>query len=242
MHIAIADDRQQDQKAAEEYLLWFFSEHHPELKEPPRISRFASAEELLAAFAPGKFDMLLLDIYMEDMTGVAAAEAVRLRDAQVPIVFLTTSKEYLLEGYRVFAAGYLIKPLDWHTKDFLRTMEHIFPRLMEGDKSLTVPQGGREVDIPLRSILFVDINEQHSLSLHLEDTVIDTNLPYARCQELLLEDNRFLECYHRVIINMDQVKRMGQEDFHMKDGSRVPISRRRNKEAKVAYMRHIAHR
>lgn len=242
MNIAIADDRQQDQQAAEDYLFRFFSRQHPEVMEELHIFAFASAEELLAAFAPGKFDMLLLDIYMADMTGMEAAEQVRLRDNQVPIVFLTTSREHLLEGYRVFAAGYLIKPLAEHPEDFMHTMEHIFPRLMEGEKRLRVPQGGREVDVPIRKIIFVDINTQHNLSLHLGETVVDTTLPYARCQELLLQDSRFMECYHRVIINMDCVRHMGQDDFLMSDGTRVPISQRRKKEAKVAYMRYMAHR
>jgi len=61
-------------------------------------------------------------------------------------------------------------------------------------------------------------------------------------QEMLSGDDRFLECHHRIIINMEQVRRMEAEEFTMKEGSRVPISQRRKKEAKTAYMHYIAHR
>lgn len=35
-------------------------------------TQFASSEELLEAFRPGRFDLLLMDIYMDGMTGVEA--------------------------------------------------------------------------------------------------------------------------------------------------------------------------
>ena len=34
-------------------------------------AQFASSEELLEAFRPGGFDLLLMDIYMDGMTGVS---------------------------------------------------------------------------------------------------------------------------------------------------------------------------
>lgn len=37
-------------------------------------TQFGSSEELLEAFLPGKFDLLLMDIYMDGMTGVEAVQ------------------------------------------------------------------------------------------------------------------------------------------------------------------------
>ena len=108
MNIAIADDRAEDLQAAEDYLLRYFSSRHPEVMNDLSISTFPNAERFLEVFDHGRFDLLLLDIYMEDMTGMEAAEAVRLKDDRVPIVFLTTSQDHLLDGYRVFASGYLM--------------------------------------------------------------------------------------------------------------------------------------
>ena len=243
MNIAIADDRVNDLQAAEDSLLRYFSAHHPEVMDDLSVESFSSAEELLSVFEPGKFDMLLLDIYMEDMTGMEAAEAVRLKDDQVPIVFLTTSTEHLLEGYRVFASGYLIKPVLEHQGEFAHTMDHVFGRMKEKEKCISVHTEGREVDIPLRKILFVDMEgEAHILQFHLTDVVVASRFPYPQLLGMLEADGRFVECHHRIIINMEHVRRMDRENFFLKDGTKVPISKRKLKDVKAAYMHYLAHR
>ena len=242
MNIAIADDRAEDLQQSRDYLLAYISDWHPELLESLSIKTFSSAEAFLEDFEPGRFDLLLLDIYMEEMTGMEAAEAVRLRDEKVPIIFLTTSSEHLMEGYRVFAAGYLLKPLAGHKGDFERVLDHVFKGLLLRERSVSVPLGGRELNVPLRRLMYADINAAHKLCLHLPEEVVDTTLPYARLLELLAGDERFTECHHRIIINMDYVRHMEENEFIMEDGSRLPISKRRLKEAKLAYMEYIAQR
>ena len=54
-------------------------------------TQFGSSEELLEAFRPGKFDLLLMDIYMDGMTGVEAVQKIREMDDAIPIAFTTTS-------------------------------------------------------------------------------------------------------------------------------------------------------
>ena len=47
-------------------------------------TQFGSSEELLEAFRPGKFDLLLIDIYMDGMTGVEAVQKIREMDDAIP--------------------------------------------------------------------------------------------------------------------------------------------------------------
>ena len=87
----------------------------------------------------------------------------------------------------------------------------------------------------MRNILFVDINENHLLSIHLPESVVETSIPYLQIQGMLEADDRFMECHHRIIINMEHVRRMDREIFILKDGTKVPISKRKLREAKAAY-------
>ena len=64
------------------------------------------------------------------------------------------------------------------------------------------------------------------LCLHLENRDISVSLPYEGTAALLLEDPRFLECHHRILVNMDMIASMGKEDFVLKNGAKVPISHR----------------
>ena len=74
-------------------------------------AQFASSEELLEAFRPGGFDLLLMDIYMDGMTGVEAVRKIREMDETIPIAFTTTSTEHTLESYRLSVLKYLEKPV-----------------------------------------------------------------------------------------------------------------------------------
>ena len=242
MHIAITDDRASDLADAKDYIQEHIRMRYPDAEDFVNIETFSSAEELLRAFEVGKYDILVLDIYMKDMSGMEAAKIIRARDSEVSIIFLTSSEEHVLEGYRVFATGYFIKPIMEHAEDFAETFDHIFPVLLEKKKSLSINVKGGDFVVPYRDICYVDINEKHVLCFHLSQQTIESATSYADCRETLLADERFQECHHRVIINMDFVESMDSECFTMRDGTQVPISRRKRQEVKMAYVQHMIHR
>ena len=242
MNIAIADDLEKDRQAVTAQLQQYINQSYPEIVKDVIFDEFSCAEDLLSNFYPGKYDLLILDIFMVDMTGMEAAEVIRRPDERVPIVFLTTSQDYLMEGYRVFATGYLLKPLEEHLEEFFSTTEHIFSELISENRCITAVINGNEVNIPLKKIVYVDINDRHKLSLHLLHMEVEMDDSYTSFQELLAETENFIECHHRISVNMDYIKRMDTDDFIMKEGSRVPISRRRQKEVKATYMRYLVHR
>ena len=240
--IAVADDQLAARQAAEKQIREYLSANHPQVVEDLEISSFESAEELLKSYYQGKYDLLILDIYMADMTGMEAAEVIRLSDESVPIVFLTTSTDHLLDGYRVFAAGYLLKPLAEHVPEFSRTMKHIFPELLQKQKSINFLVKGEEMSILLKKIKYVDIDHQHKLCVHLSDVTLRTTMTYVDCQAVLLAEKNFLECHHRIIINMDYVQKMEKDRFVLLGETKIPISQRRSREAKAAYMHYLVQR
>lgn len=244
MKIAIVDDEKIELRAAETYLRRYIHENWLEYESDIQIETFSCAADLLKIFRPGVYQLLILDICMDDIDGIQTAQIVRARgDRDCNIVFLTSSDDYVLNGYRVFAVGYFMKPITNHAEEFAKTFEHIFPKLCRKDPELVLRVDSDEVAVAYRNIIYVDIEEHHKVCVHIVGKKkISALNNYAEIQEKICADERFLECYHRIIVNMDYIKAMEPDDFVMLDGTRLPISQRKKKEVKVKFMRYFARR
>lgn len=86
-------------------------------------------------------DILLLDIEMEGMDGIAVKKYLAQRHAQTKILFVTSHDEYLSEGYGLQVFGYLMKPVQY--ENFLEKMNEIKDSL-DADSRFVELIGARE--------------------------------------------------------------------------------------------------
>lgn len=239
MNIAIIDDDSQVRAEVEQGIRLYIIDKYPTMLTAANFFQFPNAEEFLASFQPGQFSLIFLDIYMAELTGMEAAKKIRYAGDDTPLVFLTTSTEYQLAGYTVFAAGYLMKPLSASQAAFSQVMDHCMPIVLSNQQQLDVVIEHVPMQIPFRNILYLDCSSTRAVQIHLKNRVITTGCSYQDCRDRLLVDRRFSECYHRIIINMDAVSRLDDETFLMADGESIPISRRKRTEVKQHYMNYL---
>ena len=143
LNLAICDDLPEEREA-----LLALLEQAP---IATNCTQFGSSEELLEAFRPGKFDLLLMDIYMDGMTGVEAVQKIREMDESIPIAFTTTSTEHTLESYRLSVLKYLEKPV--RQKD-INDLLHLVKLQRDSAPRLTIRQNGETQKNPaFRAIL-----------------------------------------------------------------------------------------
>ncbi len=194
---------------------------------------FTSGEGLLAAFLPGKYDLLFLDIYMSGIRGVDAAAAIRKADRTVTLVFTTTSKDHALESYRLKAASYLEKPVK--QEDVREVLELVLAKRNSAAYiSLLIEGVNRK--LPLESILFFE-QQNHSVMVHTQAEVLRTSQTVKLSHiERMLPDS-FFRCHHSYIVNLRAVCKADKElkVFTMQDGNRVHIRYQSLKKAVQAY-------
>ena len=93
---------------------------------------FSTGETFLSVWKPGMYDIVFLDIFMDQLTGVDVARQIRKTDASVKIIFCTTSNEFASESYCVDASFYLVKP-------FSQNMVHtMVQKLIKVDSRLSL--------------------------------------------------------------------------------------------------------
>ena len=238
MNIAIVDDDPQARQDARVLFAESLTQLHTQLQTNLSCKEYNSAEEFLAEFQPGAFDLLLLDIYMGGQNGIDAARTVRAQGENCPIFFLTTSTEHMLDGYLVFASGYFLKPLRQNHELFLQTLRHCLPKLFE-KKVFTTQTDNTTLDVPLDKIFYMDCNNARNAILHIEEKELPLEDSYTDCLSQLLDDARFLECYDHLVVNMDKIADMLEDVFVLTNQERIPISRRKRPQVKEQYIRYI---
>jgi len=78
------------------------------------IGKFSSAVEALKAVHSQKIDVIFLDIQMPDLNGIELARVIDNSKSNKPrIIFTTAYNQFALDGYKVDALDYLLKPFNY---------------------------------------------------------------------------------------------------------------------------------
>lgn len=229
MRIAIVDDRAADRAELRAYLDRYCAESGLFAE----YSFFPSAEALLDAFAPGSFDLLFLDIYMDKLTGMEAARIVSRADPLCRMIFFTTSHTHAVESYEVRAAFYLTKPLDYER--LCLAMDTACVELRRDSRSLTLHCAGLPFPALFRDILFVDCAAERA-RVHLTERVVTIDERVSEVFPALLQDDRFLNCNRNVAVNMDHILSVQERDFLLRNQESVPIRQRSRGAVKKAFL------
>lgn len=224
-----------DLAADREILLSYCARYAKENRLPVTTLAYENAGALLDDREARSADVMFLDIYMDGALGVDAARILRGKGFRGALVFTTTSQEHYADGFDVEAAHYLLKPVSWYA--FCEAMRRVQDRASSGAKRIRVTVGRDEVDIDVSGIRYIEVYG-HKTMLHTVRGEVAVNQPLSALGEALGGDP-FLRCYRYFIVNMDFVKRLGEDSFLMKDGREIPLSRDGRATLKSRYMAYV---
>ena len=215
--IAIVDDLQLDRdRLFKDVSKWFAKQ-----KLEASIRVYSSAAAMLEEFRPGLFQLAFFDIRMDEMTGIQLAERIRVDDPSLLICFLTTSREYAFDAFPIHPFDYLIKP---YKEEQLNHVLAEAQRVLSGSEpeiTLKVPRG--EYRITYGQIVSA-VSQGHMVQFTLTgNKTIHGSITFTEAERLLSADERFLLCNRGILVNMDHVKSMDGELFHMDDGNSYPL-------------------
>ena len=105
LEIAVCEDTAAEGRVIAEYAEAFFEERGME----PGVYVFEDMDSLLDSGR--EYGLYLLDVMLPGTSGIQGADILRQRSVSPVIVFITSSLESAVEGYRVNAAGFLLKPI-----------------------------------------------------------------------------------------------------------------------------------
>ncbi|MBO6108377.1 MAG: response regulator transcription factor [Eubacterium sp.] len=192
---------------------------------------FGNGLDFFACFFPEKYDIIFLDIQMDDMDGIELAGRIRSTDPATLIVFQSTSREYAFDAFPVHPFDYITKPFG--EDEIRKVFDEAYKVLIKEPLQITVRVAYGEISVPVDKIISV-ISDRHNVIFNIQDSDeirgIET---FTFITEELSAYPAFTVCNRGVIINMDHVINIYDDSVKMSDGSICSFRVRDKKELRL---------
>lgn len=166
---------------------------------------YNSAIDALTAVTEQKTDLIFLDINMPKMNGLEFSKTL---PADIKVIFTTAYDQYAIDGFKVNALDYLLKPISY--SDFLQAAN----RALEWFKVVTnfttdsifVKSGYRIEKIKYDDILYIE-NQKDYVKFHLKSQTDPVN-SLMNIQQLSekLPEHIFMRVHRSFIVNLDEIR------------------------------------
>jgi DNA-binding LytR/AlgR family response regulator len=235
MRIAICEDRADDLALLRKYI----EDHFARMGYAGEILSFDTGEALLSDFAPDAFDVIFMDIYLPNFSGMETARLIRKADPDCLLFFVTTSTDHALEGFELRATNYLVKPINEEKID--NALYACRDAMARKGRVIEFPVGQDSIlTLPAAHILYVEVYKHHS-RFHLHGLVHDVRISLDDVEQTL-GGAPFFRCHRSYLINMNHVDKISEKDFLMKNGDTVPMRVNGRNEVKTAIANFMAGR
>jgi DNA-binding LytR/AlgR family response regulator len=193
---------------------------------------FCNGSDLVKAILidHNKYDAVFLDVIMPNHSGIKIAKVLRKSNEKAPIIFVSTSREYSVDGYDVDAIAYVVK------KDTRRTITQAldrFAKLHEQTQQefLHVRTEKQSIAIPFSEITTIDKYGRKTVINQLQKDPIYTNQPISELTTQISEHSCFTTYSHSNYINTNNIQEFDNKSFSviMKNTCPIFISRARMK-------------
>ncbi len=233
MHIAVCDDNINELSR----ILSLLEDFGRERDGMITYEAFHSGTELLETMRSSQFDLLLLDILMPGVTGMDVAKEIRGSNYEIPIIFLTSSREFAVESYRVSAEDYLMKPA--RRDEIFSVLDKQRKRLAQEEAYLTLKTGSGIMKLPFSQIVYVEVINRKIQFILTNGEVREVYGYLTDYESILLSDPRFYKPHRSYVVNLCQVTALDKKGLATRVGKTVPVARDDFSNAKAAYMKYL---
>ena len=188
------------------------------------VALFPDGEDIVTDYS-AEFDIILMDVEMTFMDGMTTAERIREKDNEVVIIFITNMPQYAIQGYKVDALDYVLKPISYFA--FSQRIDRALTRVKKKEATyITVAQKGGKKKLNVDKICYVEVRD-HDLIYHSTKGDIVTKSSMKEAEDTL-GGTKFFRCNRCYLVNLEYV-----EDFRGNDvtvaSDVIQVSRARKK-------------
>ena len=186
-----------------------------------------NAFEALAVLKQQDVDVLFVDINMPELNGV---EMVKSLEKAPMIIFTTAYADYAIEGFKVNAVDYLLKPIAYN--DFLKAANKAFSlyklksesgeTLNTNDDFLFIKSEYKIIRVRMTDITYIEGMREY-VRIHLRNGKPIMSLLSMKSLEQRLPESDFMRVHRSYIVNLSQITTIERNRIIFNDVN-IPIS------------------
>lgn len=237
INIAICDDDRMATESLEKMLYEAAAESNITI----RCESFYGGAALTEVISEQRsyFDLIYLDIEMDDMDGIHAA--LRLRDLALPvlIVYVSAHEEYLKELFRTEPFRFLSKPVN--KAEFREVFHAACRRIQSRSAYYSFSYKKALHKVPFDRIAYFE-SRGRQIYIHISGPAAEdhyTEVFYGKMNEVEKQisavNNRFLRIHQSFLVNFDYVRVIRFSEVVMMDGQALQVSEERQKNARTQF-------
>ena len=185
--------------------------------------RFENAIEALSYINKNEVDLIFLDIQMPDLTGMELARVLEgnKREKKPRIIFTTAYNQFAIEGYKVDALDYLLKPFSY--EEFLKASTKAYnhfstaPKIKEEQPAdyLFLKVEYQLVRVMLKEIVYIEAYKDY-VKVHLATKPVPLlSLTSLKNLEELLPSAQFMRIHRSFIVSLDHIQSITKNTVNM---------------------------
>lgn len=188
---------------------------------------FESPLEAISFLQKNEVDLMFVDINMPDLNGM---DLVKSLDNPPKVIFTTAYSEYALEGFKVDALDYLLKPIDYATflkaankaKTWFDLQQKQPEQLKSDDDFLFIKSEYKIVRIKLDDIKYIEGMREY-VRIHLANDKPIMTLLSMKSVEKQLPEKSFMRVHRSYIVNLKMITTVERNRIVF-DKTYIPIS------------------
>jgi DNA-binding LytR/AlgR family response regulator len=201
------------------------------IKKTPFLELVAlcnSAYDAIGYVNANKVSLLFVDINMPDLSGM---DFVRSISEKPSIIFTTAYSEYAIEGFKVDAIDYLLKPIGF--SDFLKaankaksvfdSKEHQSETIKTSGDHLFVKSDYKLIRIELSDIKYIESMHEY-VRIHLINEKPVMTLVSMKSVEEQLPSDKFMRVHRSYIVNLERIKVIARNRIVFDNSVYIPVS------------------
>ena len=226
MKILIFDDNKRDREHLTNCLKAFFENKNISYQ----IKTCQNKEELLNDI--DCYDFLFLDIELGQENGIDLGLKLQKINHHCRIIITTNYSKYAIDGYKIHAERYFIKPINQHEFDL--EMNVVIKNYIK-DNNYFFDKKVCDSKIYIKDILYIEFIDRKSIIHKLNGEIIMTNCTLKYWYDKL-RDYHFAYPYKAFLVNLKYVNALYKKDIELTNGEMIPLSRHYKKEFETKYI------